>query len=110
MLESIRWREKSIIRGLYGRALIDKTVTNIIADVQLKYSVKWKLFTYMKLLPYTIEARLTNTITVRIPCLEIQVIAVRVLGRLDKARAIGDVIEKKRYNVRVKRGLSTINH
>jgi len=110
MLELIRWREESIIRGLYGRALLDKTVIDIMADVQLKYSDKWILFTYRKLLPCTIEARLTNTITVRIPCPEIRVIADRALGRLDRARAIGDVIEKKRCNVRVGRCLSTINH
>ncbi len=110
MLEPIRWREESIIRGLYGRALLDGAVIDIMADVQLKYSDKRILFPYRKLFPCTIEARLTNTITARIPCPEIQVIADRALGRLDRARAIGDVIERKRCNVRVGRCLSTINH
>ncbi|MEB3779073.1 MAG: hypothetical protein GSR85_02405 [Desulfurococcales archaeon] len=46
MLEPVRWREGSTIRGLYGRVLLDGVLVDIMADVQLKYLDKWMLFTY----------------------------------------------------------------
>ena len=50
MLEPVRWREESTIKGLYGRALLDGVLVDIMADVQLKYLDKWMLFIYEKLL------------------------------------------------------------
>ena len=57
MLEPVRWREGSTIRGFYGRVLLDGVLVDIMADVQLKYLDKWMLFTYEKLLPCTIETK-----------------------------------------------------
>jgi len=39
--------------------LVDRIVTDIRANMQLKYRGKWLLFTYEDLLPYTTEVRLT---------------------------------------------------
>ncbi len=110
MLEPVRWREGSRIRGLYGRALLDGVLVDIMADVQLKFLDKWMLFTYEKLLPCTIETKINNIATIRIQCPEIQVIADKALGRLEWARAIENVIDKKRCSVRINYCLLTINH
>ncbi len=110
MLKPVKWREESTIKGLYGRVLLDGVLVDIMADVQLKYLDKWMLFTYEKLLPCTIETKINNIVTVRIPCPEIQVIADKALGRLERARAIESVIDKKRCNVRINYCLLIINH
>ena len=110
LLEPIRWRRKGTIRGLHGRALLDRMVIDIMADLQLKYLDRWVLFSHRNLLPYTMEVSLTDTLTVRIPCPEIQVIANKALGRLDRARVIKDVMEKKRCNVRVDECILVTSH
>ena len=110
MLEPVEWRERGTIRGLYGRALLDGVPVDIMADVQLKYLDKWMIFTYEKLLPCTIETRINDMVTVRIPYPEIQAIADKALGRLERAKAIKDVIDKKNCNVRINYCLSVINH
>ena len=58
----------------------------------------------------TMEVSLTDTLTVRIPCPEIQVIADKALGRPDRARVIKDVMEKKRCNVRVDECILVTSH
>ena len=68
------------------------------------------LFAYERLLPCTIEVKLASTMTVRIPCPEIQAIAKRVLSRLDRARAIENIVLKKRCSIRVNRYLLTVSH
>ncbi len=110
MLKPVRWRKGSTIKGFYGRALLDGMLVDIMADVQLKYLDKWMLFTYEKLLPCTIEAKINNIVTARIPCPEIQVIADKALGRVERARAIEVDIDKKGCSVRTNHCLLTINH
>ena len=110
MFEPVKWREKSTIRGFYGRVVLYGALVDIMADVQLKYLDKWVLFIYEKLLSCTIETKINNIVTARTPCPEIQVIADKALGRLERARAVEDVIDKKRCNVRINYYLLTIDH
>ncbi|MEB3765647.1 MAG: hypothetical protein GSR77_05745 [Desulfurococcales archaeon] len=98
MFELVKWREGSTIRGFYGRALLERVLVDIMADVQFKYLGKWMLFTYEKLLPCTIENKINDIVTVRIPCPEIQVIADKALGRQDRAEAVEDMVEIWRCN------------
>ncbi len=45
MFESMRWREKVAIRGLYGKVPANRIVINTITSMQLKYRGKWLLLT-----------------------------------------------------------------
>ncbi len=110
VLVPIRWREEGVIKGLYGRVLLDGVVIDILASVQLRYSGKWILFSYENLLPCTIETRLANAVTVRVPCPEIQAVADKVLGRQDRVKAIEDIVKRKRSEVRVDYCLLTVSH
>ncbi len=108
MLKPVRWREEGMIRGLYGRSLLDGVPGDIMADVQFKYPGKWGLFIYEKLLPCTMETKINDVAIVRIPCSEIQVIADKALGRLERVKAIEDVIDNKECSLRINYCLLTI--
>ena len=75
IVRPIRYQQGDVIRGLYGKVLLDEVTVDILADVLLRYSDKWSLITYKSLLPCTIETRLANAVTVRVPCPEIQAVA-----------------------------------
>jgi len=76
----------------------------------LRYSGKWILFSYENhLLPCTIETRLANAVTVRDPCSEIRAVADKVLGRQNRAKAIEDIVKRKRCKARVDHCLSTVS-
>ncbi|MEB3773833.1 MAG: hypothetical protein GSR86_02755 [Desulfurococcales archaeon] len=109
ILEPIRWREGGTVRGVYGRALLDGVPIDIMANIQLKYLGKWIFFTYERLHPCTIEAKINEMITVRIPCPEIQAIADKVLGRMERARALENLTGKKRCSVKINQCLTTID-
>jgi len=68
------------------------------------------LFTYERLLLCIIKTKINDIATVRIPCPEIQVIADKALSRPERVRVIKDVIDEKRYNVKINYCLLTINH
>ena len=53
-------------------------------------------FTYERLLPCTLEVSIDDSVTVRIPCPEIQVIADRAMGRDERARAIENIVFRKK--------------
>lgn len=94
--ESIKWREWSIIKGLYGKILLDGVPVDIMAKLQIKYGDKWLSFTYEKLLPCTLEVDIDYSATLRIPCPEIQVIADKAMGRHNRARAIVSIVSRKK--------------
>ncbi len=94
--ESIKWREWSIMKGLYGKILLDSVPVDIMAKLQVKYGYKWLSFTYEKLLPCTLEVDIDYLATVRIPCPEIQVIADKAMGRHNRARAIVNIVSRKK--------------
>ena len=74
--------------GLYGRILVDTVSVDILANVELRYRGEWLFITYENLIPCTIEVTLTDEISVRLPCLEIQAVADEALGRVERARVL----------------------
>ena len=87
----VEYHEGDNIKGLYGRILIDTANVDILADVKLWYRSEWLYITYENLTPCTIEVALTDKISVRVPCPEIQALADKALGRLDRAKILEEL-------------------
>ena len=87
----VEYREGDDIRGLYGRILVETVNVDILADVKLWYRGEWLYITYENLTPCTIEVALTDKIPVRVPCPEIQALADKALGRLDRAKILEEL-------------------
>ncbi len=87
----VEYREGDDIRGLYGRILVETVNVDILADVKLWYRGEWLYITYENLTPCTIEVTLTDEISVRVPCPEIQALADNALGRLDRAKILEEL-------------------
>ncbi len=87
IVSPMEYREGNNIKGLYGRILVDSVSVDILANVKLWYRGEWLYITYENLIPCTMEVTLTDEISVRVPCLEIQA-ADEALGRVGRARVL----------------------
>ena len=90
----IGYRESSRIRGLYGRFSLASVTVDILANIYLRYGGRWIPISYEDLLPCTLEVKLTGNIAVRIPCPEIQLVADKALGRLERAETLASLINR----------------
>jgi len=91
----IRYREGNRIRGLYGRFSLAGVIVDILANIYLMHEGEWIPISYEDLLPCTLEVRAMNNVTVRIPCSEIQLLADKALGRLERAEILARLIDRE---------------
>lgn len=65
-----------------------------MANIYLRYGDRWIPISYENLLPCTLEVKLAGNIAVRIPCPEIQLVADKALGRLERAEVLASLISR----------------